>query len=192
MGSTVHSGEGDSAAGTVHHEQHQDTSRERNSGSKQGQSHHRVVFFRRKASDDSDASLHSFDGSPSETPPEKCTESELLSRVSRLSSGVSFGSNNTDGLPNVLVEGEHEDETERDDDRGLVGFGNLDTAKLEVSEAPPILADTPEHHTLGHRHELPLSIPEKAPVPPENVNNNPKKGRQQRQQQKPSTGCIIQ
>jgi hypothetical protein len=195
MGSTVHSGEGDSLTATSHQEQEWTSSSLKDS---KAHSSHRVVFFRRRASDDSDASLHSFDGSPPDTPPEKCAESELASRVSRLSSGVSFGSNNTDGLPTVLLEGEHEDETEREDDRGVVGFGNLDISKLEGSASPAadaskrnnIYSEASDCHTLGHRHELPYGappIPEKAAA--RSKGNNKKKGEKEKDSSK---ACTIQ
>jgi len=196
MGSTVHSGEDSTDGPNDGNEQ-----RRESISNKHSHSQNRVVFFRRRASDDSDESLHSFDGSTHDAPPEKVNDSEMASRVSRLSSGVSFGSNNTDDLPTVLLEAENEEETERaDDEKQAADNVILENEKLGASDLKPLDDGTQavhkdgvahEKHILGHRHELPIGSQEEAPsqvnvIPAGNTSKSKKRRKQEKK------GCIVQ
>jgi serine/threonine protein kinase len=163
MGSTVHSGDGDSTTGealfskhvrkSFSDQQHQsDTQQEPHSPPKQ-----KVMFFRRRASDDSDHSLRTFDGN-SPVPFDKPNECKLVSRVSRLSSGVSNSSNVTDEMPTTLLEGDNEEETEKHKDNDT----DPATDVKHVADTQAIDTNSPYSHTLGHRNEAPINYQEKA------------------------------
>jgi serine/threonine protein kinase len=159
MGSTVHSGDGESANEDPPCSvkgQMSNTDQQHQSGYQQDPhslSKHRVMFFRRRASDDSDQSLKTFDeNSPALA--DMATESVLVSRVSRLSSGLS---NITDEIPTTLFEGDNEEEAEK------VEHNDTDAA-TDVKHLAPIqtIVGTSLHsHSLGHRHETPLRYLEK-------------------------------
>lgn len=181
MGSTVHSGDADSAPGdktaVASNEQKLDLGYRQES---QVPSRQRVVFFRRHASDDSDQSLNTFDGN-SPVVSDRPNEAELISRVSRLSSGLSFGSNIPDEITTALAEGENEEEAERDDEDEAGSPSHPKAHDANRTHDPNSPA-----HSLGHRHEAPLGITEKAPAKEKGSKN--KKRRKDDKQSR----CIIQ
>ncbi|KAG7357564.1 serine/threonine protein kinase [Nitzschia inconspicua] len=194
MGSTVHSGDpsgdAESLRGAVVTSDNPSTMRapmsatdRKTEGDVQCPSKQRVVFFhRRPSNNDSDQSLNTFDEN-SPVVSERRNDSELLSRISRLSSGPSFGSNITDDVPTALLEAENEEETEREEEEGSPAAIHPETSNTDNIQSG---ADSPPH-SIGQRNEAPLGVPMAA----HHASKKSSKSKRRRKGDKPSK-CTIQ
>jgi serine/threonine protein kinase len=160
MISTSHSGDGDNTSGERKGQRCHVSDKHNQSGCQlepHSLSKQRVTFFRRRASDDSDRSITTFDeNNYSPAPTNIPNEPEFVSRVSRLSSGLSNGSNVIDEIATTLLEVDNEEEVEKD----KIEAADAATDTNHFAELQTTDARSPHSDTLGLRCEAPLNVQE--------------------------------